>query len=381
MFADPSHLHMAISGPWRVNWPIRALQEQGYPADLRLPEGHEMTRWVTGGSRPDLIVIPRGVTGEWTRGNDEWVAAMRRAGIALAADFDDDLFRSSEMKDAAIQFARKSRGIDVETASRAYAQFRESNASLVHAFDGCIVSTRAMAELVRQYVRPGRPVLVVPNAIDPEPYVDARRWKKREVPPLTVGWAGSKRMPSVFEATGMAQAWRAIARRYPQVTFVTIGDQPEPLVACVPADRIVSRPFQDFGRYVDELCNVDIACCPLEASPFNVCKSPQKAWELALTGAAVVASPTVYADDPRFAACGGLLAEGPDEWEAQLSRLIENEQERRERVASLERFVLEECSLEVNLWRWPAAWRTIVQHARGSGSRQHSAKRKKNRSR
>jgi hypothetical protein len=151
-----------------------------------------------------------------------------------------------------------------------------------------------------------------------------------------------------------------------------IGHQPEPLMHQVPAGQIRATGFVTLESYRRALAAVDIGCCPLSDDVFNRCKSPQKAWEFALSGAAVVCSPTVYGDDPRLAECGGLLAQGAAEWEAHLSRLINNEQERRGRVASLQRFVLEERSLEANLWRWPDAWRQIVSHARCGASNGHA---------
>ena len=50
-------------------------------------------------------------------------------------------------------------------------------------------------------------------------------------------------------------------------------------------------------------------------------------------------------------------------------------------MALLQHFVLEERSLEANLWRWPDAWRQIVSHARTGRARvnghvEHATKQK-----
>jgi hypothetical protein len=119
-----------------------------------------------------------------------------------------------------------------------------------------------------------------------------------------------------------------------------------------------------YAQYPAALAGIGIACCPLSPGTFNASKSPQKAWEHALTGACVVASPTVYGEDPAFVENGGLLAAGADEWEHHLSRLLADEDERRDRADRLAAWVLAEKTLETNLHRWPDAWREIVAHAR-----------------
>ena len=96
----------------------------------------------------------------------------------------------------------------------------------------------------------------------------------------------------------------------------------------------------------------------MEDRPFNRCKTGIKAYEYALSGAAVVASPTVYKqciDDERT----GLLATTADEWENALCYLIEMQCVREIMAANLKRDVLEKWSLRKNFRRWPDAWRKL----------------------
>lgn len=80
----------------------------------------------------------------------------------------------------------------------------------------------------------------------------------------------------------------------------------------VPASRLITVPSRRSHKwYLEALACVDVGCCPLGPTPFNANKSPQKAWEWALTGSPVVASPTVDGDPDvhlGFEANGGLIA-------------------------------------------------------------------------
>jgi glycosyltransferase involved in cell wall biosynthesis len=161
----------------------------------------------------------------------------------------------------------------------------------------------------------------------------------------------------------MAEAWGRIAARYPAVTFVIMGWQPSVFCAFVPEHRIVRLPWMPLHTYPLGYLAVDIGCAPLADRPFNRSKSAVKSFEFALGGSPVVASPTVYGkviDDGRT----GLLASTADEWEAALSRLVEDEALRATYADALKRDVLAQWTLRRNLWRWPDAWRRLW---RGSG--------------
>ena len=81
---------------------------------------------------------------------------------------------------------------------------------------------------------------------------------------------------------------------HPDVTFLVFGHQPYVISEHVPERRLKRLTWMPQHEYPLGLVGVDIGCCPLEDRPFNRCKTPIKAWEYALSGAAVVASPTVY---------------------------------------------------------------------------------------
>ena len=181
---------------------------------------------------------------------------------------------------------------------------------------------------------------------------------KRKIEGLTIGWAGGNRPDG--DLTEMAVAWGRIAKRYPDVTFVVMGHQPGVVSEHVPESRLKRIPWMSQFEYPLGLVGIDIGCCPLEDRPFNRCKTPIKSWEYALSGAAVVASPTVYGQCITDG-LNGHLATTADQWEEYLSHYVELEDERYYTAGSLKRDVLEKWSLKKNYWRWPAAWRRLIE--------------------
>jgi hypothetical protein len=84
--------------------------------------------------------------------------------------------------------------------------------------------------------------------------------------------------------------------------------------------------------------------------------------EYGAAGAAVVASPTLYAGlvDHGYS---GFIADSVGEWEDGLSVLIESNATRRMMATRLLKTVEKRHSLAGNLWRWPAAWSAIQESA------------------
>jgi glycosyltransferase involved in cell wall biosynthesis len=179
------------------------------------------------------------------------------------------------------------------------------------------------------------------------------------VAPLTLGWAGGARYPDDLEP--LAEAWHNIALRYPHVSFVVQGYMAEPLVDSVPSERLHRMPWLPLAEYPRALRNIDIGCASVADKHFNRCKTPIKAWEYTLAGAAIVVSPTLYGD---VVSDGhdGLIAETAAEWESALTRLIESAELRRRLWRNQRRRVATEHSLERNVLEWPRAWQDIISH-------------------
>jgi hypothetical protein len=343
---------------WRLLWPFEELRQLGHRVawewDAPLLDVPRALAWPE--FKPDAVVLPRVL--RWDPPQlaalGRFVGALHRAGVAAVFDTDDDVYTPLRGQPA----GGERTGAPTEAARAGYR-------AAVRLADGVTASTPAVAAAVRPHARPGAPVLVVPNALHSGWFrgVQARGAPLRLRPAaVTVGFAGG-RQPWDFLETGLAKAWSRVAARYPHAGFVTVGPDSEPLLRHVPPPQRHPRGQVVFGDYPAAVCGIDIACCPLADNWIARCKSPQKVYEHALSGSAVVASPCVYGDPgvlPGFEANGGLLADGADAWEAAISRLVEHAQERRERAEQLARWVEREHTVEGQAGLWVEAWRTIV---------------------
>jgi glycosyltransferase involved in cell wall biosynthesis len=226
--------------------------------------------------------------------------------------------------------------------------------------DGVTVSTQRLATIVRSFT--SKPVIVVPNAIDLVWFRGVVRATKRQIPGVTIGWAGGRRHDRDVEV--MAAAWGRIASTYPAVRFVVQGWVPPVILEHVGRDRLAILPWMALEQYPSGLAQVDIACCAVADTPFNRAKSQIKAMEAAAAGSAVAASPFYggLVDN----GSSGLIAERAEEWEDALSVLIEQHATRKMMAKRLLKTVERRHSLAGNLWRWPAAWSQIAESARAN---------------
>lgn len=347
-----------MSGPtlWRVLWPFTALEQRGYRCGWDFKDARGV-----GEIAPafDVVVMPRLAWGPGQRQlADRWFSALHRAGKTVIYDADDDLFHE-EIDRRAAAFGWAPGGGDDEAAA-----LRAERVWALQQCDGATVSTPRLATVVRELT--DRPVIIVPNAIDVPWFRSVIRAQGRQIRATTIGWAGGQRPDD--DVAPMAEAWGRVAHRCPDVVFIVGGYVPPIIREHVPADRLVIIPWLPLERYPAGLADVDVACCSVADTPFNRCKSPIKAIEAAVAGAAVVATPTVYGKLVEHGTTA-YLAETADEWESALVELVERPALRAMIARRLLRVVERRHALAVNLWRWPAAWATIRADARARDGR------------
>lgn len=341
-----------LSGPalWRVLQPVAALQARGYPAEWDFRTAPAVAHAT---SAFDGFVLPRLAWPPAARGlAARWFDLLRAAGKVVVFDADDDIF----------SFADTARRIEIGwTDGASFDELEAKRAArlwALRACDGVTVSTDSLAEIVRSFTQ--RPVVVVPNAIDLPWVRTVLRRATRRIAGVTIGWAGGMR--SGRDLAVVAEAWRRLAARFPSLTFVVQGHPDPGLISAVPADRLVLLPWLPLDRYCEGLAEVDIAICAVASDRWNANKSPIKAMEAAVAGAAVVASPTVYG---RLVEHGrtGYLAETADDWERHLADLIARPALRAIMATRLLRVVEREHALARNVGAWPEAWRAIAADA------------------
>jgi len=334
---------------WRILLPYAELQRQGFPMiEWGMRDDSRLAGIV---HKFDAVILPRlhWPPEERTKA-EQWFKALHKAGLAVIYEADDDLFTDGFV----------SRLVSHHGYTREYAEERrDCILHAVRACDGVTVSNQRMATLARQIT--DKPVKVVPNFIDLRWFKRVQKRAERKVPGLTIGWAGGNRPDS--DVAMMAEAWARIARRYPQVTFVIQGHHAKVFYDTVPNERIAMLDWMPIESYPAGLINIDIGCCPLGDTPFNRAKTYIKAMEYAASGAAVVASPTVY-NKLLEHGVDGYICDTVDEWEAALSALVEDYTLRHDMSKALLAKVRREHSLEQNAWRWVEAWSEIVSEYR-----------------
>lgn len=332
---------------WRVYLPFTRLEQGRYMAH-HAPTGDKRLGKIA--ADYEAYLLPRL---SWAiDGRDvaqRWFDLVHEAGRAAIYETDDDLFSP-----AVVQRIHDTRWEE----GRSHSQLEHERLDRIWTLqncDGVTVTTPYLATIVRQYT--DRPVIVVPNAIDLRWFRDVIHSVERQVPGLTIGWAGGRR--AEYDCEPMAEAWGRIARRYPDVTFVCQGYQPQCITDNVPADRLVRLPWMPLEKYPAGLRQIDIGCASVADVPFNWSKSPIKVFEYAAAGAAVVASPLLYSGVVDHGS-SGFIANDAGEWEDGLSELIERPALRSMMARRLVKTVERKHSLDANLAQWPAAWSEIV---------------------
>ena len=332
---------------WRCIWPITELERQGYKGVGWDFLDNPMVAAIV--HLYDAIILPRRhwLPEDWNKGKS-FIRAVHNAGIAIIYEVDDDLFSDD--------FVRRLITVHDKTPAKAE-EVRQCIVRTLKMADGVTVSCQRLATIVRRLT--DKPVKVVGNYIDYDWFTAVQREAERDVPGLTIGWAGGVRPDSDVEA--MAVAWGRVARRFDHVTFVVQGHQAKIIYDHVPHERIAALDWLHITEYPAGMVNIDIGCCPLSDTPFNRAKTYIKAMEYAAGGSAVVASPTVYGQIIEDG-YDGYICTSADEWEMALNTLIASPNGRQRMAQNLRHKVEDRHTLAGNAWRWPLAWGEIVEH-------------------
>jgi glycosyltransferase involved in cell wall biosynthesis len=330
---------------WRVLQPFSELDRQGYPGVGWDYMDNPLVATIV--HLYDAVILPRRhwMPEDWDKGR-AWVDAMHKAGIAVLYEIDDDMV-SDDFVNRLIHTHDK----PVDKANLV----RDCVLNTLSLVDGVTVSSQRLATILRQHI--DKPIEVVPNFIDWDWFTAVQKAVPREVEGLTIGWAGGIRPDS--DVDQMAIAWGRIARRFPDVTFVLQGHQAPIVYEHVPADRLRVLDWMPITEYPAGMKNIDIGCCPLSDTPFNRAKTFIKAMEYAAGGAAVVASPTVYGQiiEHKY---DGFVCRTADEWEEALAVLVDKPKKRKVMARRLRRKVMRHHRLSENAWRWPVAWKRLI---------------------
>lgn len=302
--ANPARTHEDASWHYR----IASLGEMLVRAGHRVHLGHcgAPLPWP-----PDLVLLHRPM--------DSWrlrrrVAAWRRAGVPVLADFDDLIFEPAL---AAESPAVLNRRLPLAEVQRRFAAHRAMLAWL----DGFSVSTPPLADELHAALahdRLARPVACIPNAVPPSwRGLPATPWPSGPGGPAIGYFSGthSHDRDLAEAAPGLAQALSA----HPGWRLHLVG-RGDFAVAIDPA-RVQRWPRLPFDNgYTDALRRVSLALLPLQPTRFNRCKSALKLIEAGWWNVPVLASP--LPDAQRFAGPGLVTVARPQDWADALQTLM-----------------------------------------------------------
>lgn len=339
-------------GQFRLILAAEELIKQGHDIDLRPPEKRDIRLKISGdrrrdreahteeviGLETDVIVLQR-VTHQFMA---EAVPILRRKGVAVVIDVDDDLTTIHPSNPAYSGYHPKNQW-RIDRTNGEYS--RNSWHHLVAACREATTVTVSTPALLDVYATRGQGKVIFNH-------LPAQYYGVDHVDSDLIGWpAALVSHPDDPSALGGALA-RLCAD---PGAFRVVGDP----TACGNAFGLARDPsgfgtvipFDEWPRRVAEL---GIGIAPLADTRFNRCKSWLKPMELSALGVPWVGSPR--AEYERLHRMGaGLLADTPNRWFKALRRLQQSPA-LREELSAAGREIADRYRLEPNAWRWLEAW-------------------------
>lgn len=333
---------LAGCGYYRLIWPAKILQSQGYDVKLVHPHHHKRLSGgtnangelvqVTVPSDADVMVFQR-VT---SKAMVNAIKIMRQNGVAVVIDVDDDM--------SAIHPTNPAWRILHPGEGGRYAEY-DWNSALLACDEATLVTTSTPA-LIGRYARHGRGVVLynrVPEQMTLIKHVET---------PNVVGWGGSLHShaddPQVC-GTAMARLQREGYK------FKVVGSP----YGIREAFRLDSEPLTTdtvpLGAWPHELSKLAVGIAPLNDTRFNAAKSWLKMLEYAACGVPAVGSPR--AEYRRLHKMGiGLLADNPRDWYRHVNRLLSNDSYRSDIGAVGRQVVIDHLTIERHAIQWWTAW-------------------------
>lgn len=332
-------------GHFRMIWPAQELQRAGHDVEIVTAqdrrvrvhmEGEEVTDIEVGDT--DVIVFQR-LTHRWMV---QTIPILRRKGVAVVVDIDDDLTSIDPNNPAWWSVHPRVKGQEGMHAWKNL-NFACREATLV---------TTSTPELLKVYASHGRGIVLY-NYL-PEMYYGIDR-EDSDV----IGW------PASFHSHpgDPGEVGGAISRLVSEgATFRMVGDS----TGAGAAFGLPNDP-PGVGTSVEEwpvaVAGLGVGIAPLADTKFNRSKSWLKPLEMSALGVPWVASPR--AEYARLNGLGaGVLAERPRTWYRETKRLWTNAEWRTE-LSQAGRSVAETLRLRDHAWRWLEAWQRALVLQRG----------------
>lgn len=252
----------------------------------------------------------------------------------------------------------------------------------IKAADAITVTNHYLAENYKRFT--DKPIYILPNFVDFDWYGKEPLKVERNSDEIRIGWFGSR---GHFEdLRWLVPVLKRILEKYPKVKFVYCG------YGGMSSDRLVTEVgwgedvFKELPRDRREfylpappenwqmkhrMLDLDIGLAPLIDDYFNHCKTPIKWMEYSILRTPVVASPTVYAENPYSKDRGpvvrhgktGFIAKTEDEWFNYLSQLIEDKALRVKMGKDAQQDVFTNWDLDKHWDKWKEVYDEVLGNA------------------
>lgn len=280
-----------------------------------------------------VVVVQQPMGLKWLK----WIRELQSRGIRVVFEVDDWLHAIKNQKDHDF---RKDFGNQALSGLE----------MCMKACDAMIVSTEYLLNAYRHF---NKKVYVCENGVDVKRY----DLKLPSRPTVNVGWSGATGHRNAV--TPWLQAVARVMKAKQHVSFVSIG-QPfaDSFRAHFSEDRSIAVPFAAIEQYPAAMTMMDIALGPAAHTGFYRGKSDLRWLEAGALGLPIVAHPLVY---PRIEdGVTGFHATTPQEVEAVLMRLVDDEGLRHVVGHNARSYVLRERSAEITSRRWEEALAHVV---------------------
>lgn len=306
-----------------------ALDERGNVKDVTIP----------GGAAAVILQRPT------HRHLMQTVPILRRKGIAVIVDMDDDLM-TIHPGNVAHHIMHPNQGDPMH--------------SWLHAAQACrdatLVTTSTPA-LLDRYAARGNGV-ALPNCV-PERYLDIPHEDN-----LDVTWCGSLHS----HPNDLGEVRGAIANLVRAgYHYRSIGQGEGVSKVLGLRDPVESTGSVDLHAWPDEVGRSGVTIAPLADTRFNAAKSWLKPVEAMSLGVPVVMSSRVEYTRLHEMSGLGLLVTKPKEWERHLRHLLGDDVLRKEQTEAGREFVRRHLTIEGNAWRWAETWVAAIDHQRSIG--------------
>lgn len=205
-----------------------------------------------------------------------------------------------------------------------------------------VVGNRYLAEHFGRY---GKPVSVIPTAVDVQRFHPAPRSASS---PRVIGWSGTSGGYRYFEP--LQDALAALLRRHPDWRLRFISDQP-PALERLPAAQVEYRAWSP-DTEAALAADMDIGLMPLDDSPWSLGKCSYKMLLYMACGVPVVVSDLGMNRDILGMREVGLGVRSPDEWTQALDALMRDEACRQRMGREGRELAVERFSLAVAAEQW-----------------------------